>query len=415
MGRPRRRAQHVGRLRPMHLTSPRGIEQAPREHAMGKGDGSREPTARREATRERIGKDALSTLARASKLTGISERRLRADAVANVCGGAAVLARYQREAGGARTSATGRPRSRATAGPTTGRRALRFAEQVFRVIRAGQGPHHQRRRAGGAARQLRRPGSIEPAVPRLGLPAVGGWPARTARPAWVASGCPRRTSTTARRLATTATTTWPTGQQDMDIDYIVIHDTEATRNRTLELVNDPDVRLVALHAALGRRSHRPARRQLRRRLARRQLVREHALDRARARGLRGQGRRLVHRVALPELGEAGAIPRGQVRRPARPRPHHRPRPGPGHPAGNVRGMHWDPGPYWDWEHYFDLLGRPSPPTAPANEPVVTVAPGFDDNVQPVTGCVGTGDLAVPRPGNELRLPLQPARRSPRRS
>ena len=42
-----------------------------------------------------------------------------------------------------------------------------------------------------------------------------------------------------------------------------------------------------------------------RRLARRQLVREHALDRRRARRLRRAGRDLVHRVALRELGGAG--------------------------------------------------------------------------------------------------------------
>ena len=31
---------------------------------------------------------------------------------------------------------------------------------------------------------------------------------------------------------------------------------------------------------------------------------------------------------------------------------------PGIIPSNVAGMHWDPGPYWDWEHYFDLLGAP---------------------------------------------------------
>ena len=59
---------------PMHLTSPDGIEQAPAEHAMGKGDGGRadrEAQARATVTRERIGKDALSTLAKASALTGV--------------------------------------------------------------------------------------------------------------------------------------------------------------------------------------------------------------------------------------------------------------------------------------------------------------------------------------------------------
>ena len=31
---------------------------------------------------------------------------------------------------------------------------------------------------------------------------------------------------------------------------------------------------------------------------------------------------------------------------------------PGILPGYVAGMHWDPGPYWDWEHYFHLLGAP---------------------------------------------------------
>ena len=88
---------------PMHLTSPDGIEEAPHEHAMGKGDGSAPRMAQQQTTRQRIGKDALSTLAKAATLTGISKDRLRTDAVANVCGGAAVLADYQREAGGAKT------------------------------------------------------------------------------------------------------------------------------------------------------------------------------------------------------------------------------------------------------------------------------------------------------------------------
>ena len=31
---------------------------------------------------------------------------------------------------------------------------------------------------------------------------------------------------------------------------------------------------------------------------------------------------------------------------------------PGSRPANVAGMHWDPGPYWNWEHYFQLLGAP---------------------------------------------------------
>lgn len=29
---------------------------------------------------------------------------------------------------------------------------------------------------------------------------------------------------------------------------------------------------------------------------------------------------------------------------------------PGPNADKIKSMHWDPGPYWDWAHYFDLLG-----------------------------------------------------------
>ncbi|MER6593189.1 hypothetical protein ABT214_15320 [Micromonospora purpureochromogenes] len=31
---------------------------------------------------------------------------------------------------------------------------------------------------------------------------------------------------------------------------------------------------------------------------------------------------------------------------------------PGTVASTVRGMHWDPGPYWDWSHYFELTKAP---------------------------------------------------------
>ncbi|HYU83266.1 MAG TPA: N-acetylmuramoyl-L-alanine amidase, partial [Kribbellaceae bacterium] len=65
---------------------------------------------------------------------------------------------------------------------------------------------------------------------------------------------------------------------------------------------------------------------------------------------------------------------------------------PGPTPSRVRGMHWDPGPYWDWEHYFDLLGAPFAglPGTPKVGTAITLIPGFDDNRQPVTGCDATG-------------------------
>ncbi|BFO17586.1 hypothetical protein SHKM778_39740 [Streptomyces sp. KM77-8] len=36
---------------------------------------------------------------------------------------------------------------------------------------------------------------------------------------------------------------------------------------------------------------------------------------------------------------------------------------PGTTPATIPGMHTDPGPYWDWRHYFELLGHPSRPRA----------------------------------------------------
>ena len=98
--------------------------------------------------------------------------------------------------------------------------------------------------------------------------------------------------------------------------------------------------------------------------------------------------RLVHRGDVPLVGRAGALPRRQVRHPARPCTHHRPRPGAGHGCpSTVAGMHWDPGPYWDWEHYMQLLGAPIGGEPAARRRVARDSrPGFSGNEQPVTGC-----------------------------
>ena len=56
--------------------------------------------------------------------------------------------------------------------------------------------------------------------------------------------------------------------------------------------------------------------------------------------------------------EADEVPGAALRHPARPRAHHRPRPGAGPVAANQPGMHWDPGPYFDWARFMRLLGAP---------------------------------------------------------
>ncbi|MGA4993182.1 N-acetylmuramoyl-L-alanine amidase [Nonomuraea bangladeshensis] len=60
---------------------------------------------------------------------------------------------------------------------------------------------------------------------------------------------------------------------------------------------------------------------------------------------------------------------------------------PGTTPQTVAGMHDDPGPYWDWAHYFELMGRPL--RAAKNGDSVLIRPSYDDNRPRFTGCVTT--------------------------
>jgi hypothetical protein len=59
---------------------------------------------------------------------------------------------------------------------------------------------------------------------------------------------------------------------------------------------------------------------------------------------------------------------------------------PGGTESGVATQHWDPGPGWDWEHFFDLLGAPIRATAPAGSDVVAIRPGYARNPQSTTYC-----------------------------
>jgi hypothetical protein len=60
-------------------------------------------------------------------------------------------------------------------------------------------------------------------------------------------------------------------------------------------------------------------------------------------------------------------------------------------------MHWDPGPFWDWNHYMELLGAPLVATgAPAVGKVVTIAPAFGANPLIVSQCDAHGCSDLPR-------------------
>ncbi|MEJ7741459.1 MAG: N-acetylmuramoyl-L-alanine amidase [Nocardioidaceae bacterium] len=63
----------------------------------------------------------------------------------------------------------------------------------------------------------------------------------------------------------------------------------------------------------------------------------------------------------------------------------------------VAGMHWDPGPFWDWEHYFELLRKPIVPERVSPTGLRVVVPGFEGNKQPLTDCSTGGGAQTPAP------------------
>ncbi|MFF0322093.1 N-acetylmuramoyl-L-alanine amidase [Nonomuraea angiospora] len=70
---------------------------------------------------------------------------------------------------------------------------------------------------------------------------------------------------------------------------------------------------------------------------------------------------------------------------------------PGTTPKMVAGMHEDPGPYWDWSHYFDLLGRPLKGVESGNS--IMIRPSYATNRPRFTGCVAVKpDKACPPHG-----------------
>ncbi|WP_245799213.1 N-acetylmuramoyl-L-alanine amidase [Virgibacillus siamensis] len=82
---------------------------------------------------------------------------------------------------------------------------------------------------------------------------------------------------------------------------------------------------------------------------------------------------------------------------------------PGTSAEDQTNMHWDPGPYWNWKHYFELLGKPDHPRkkqGSSNEnAIVTIAPKFHKNKPVLTY---RGEQLEPQSSNFVYLRTAPS-------
>jgi hypothetical protein len=75
-------------------------------------------------------------------------------------------------------------------------------------------------------------------------------------------------------------------------------------------------------------------------------------------------------------------------------------------------MHTDPGPYWDWAHYFRLLGAPLHPTAGPRGGLVTILPEYRLHQPVYTGCKKPGEPCPPHGSAAVRLHTEPREDAP---
>ncbi|MFF4521231.1 N-acetylmuramoyl-L-alanine amidase [Streptomyces bluensis] len=400
---------------PMHLTDARTALAEAAHHSEGtedaRGDGSRAAPPREAGLPKGSALPArLRTLPRAAELTGLPAEKLRTDAAANVAGGAALLAAAQRD--------LGEPLSDDPAdwygavarfsGADDNATAAAYANDVFEVIRGGE----QRTTDAGQRVALAAEPGVSPGTGQLEQAGL-----RTASAA--GTECPGTVGCEWIPAPYEEFGDGDYGNHDLadrpasqSIKYIVIHDTEATWDTTLKLVQDPTY--VSWHYSLRSTDGHIAQH------VKTKDVAWHAGNwylNAKSIGLEHEGF-----LASPDAWYTEAMYRTSARlvtylaekyRIPLDRQHilgHDTVPGP--TSGTIPGMHTDPGPYWDWQHYFTLLGRPFKPTADANSGVVTIAPDFAKNRPAFTGCVKSGEPCAAHGSSAVRLHTQPAESAP---
>jgi N-acetylmuramoyl-L-alanine amidase len=379
---------------PMHLTD------VAADHVNGRGDGvDRQPL------------QSLRTARLAAELTGVPVDRLRTDPAANICGGAALLAYFQRLAD--RPTGLGSdPAAWADAvarysGAADATDAGRFVRQVYAVLRGGEARTTiDGERVRLAAHPRVRPDTTaDPAAdPAVDCPDGLGCEWLPAPYEWY--GAPDPGAYGNHDLADRP--------NDLSIDYIVIHDTETDWQTTLDLVTDPTY--VSWQYTL-RSSDGHIWQHLKPRdvgwQAGNWYVNSHSIG-LEHEGVAAQGatwyteamyqtsaalvRYLTDRFDIPR-DSAHVIGHDQV---------------PSITPANVAGMHWDPGPYWDWEHYMRLLHSPIPvrPGQIAAGDTITVRPGFAGNQQRVLGCERPRKPCERQGTNFLYLHSEPSASSP---
>ncbi|NUS15373.1 MAG: N-acetylmuramoyl-L-alanine amidase [Streptomyces sp.] len=357
----------------------------------------------------------LHTLETAARLIGATPAEVRTDPRQSVRAGAALLARYEQEATGELPADPGRwwaGVARFSQSPDLGG-ARQFVRRVFDTVRNGAA----RVTADGQAVTLAPDPAVRPVeppdVPLAPAPAAPAAPAATPAPE-----CPPTLNCNFVPAAYAKAGSAPDdfGNYNVsnrpgngeDIRYIVIHDMEGAFQNTIDIFGDPTTQTSAhyLVADDGRVTQMV---QLKDEAwhSANKTVNMHSV------GVEHEGfamktgdwfteqeydssaelvKFLAGKFGIP-LDREHVIGHDEV---------------PGVLDDKVRKQHWDPGPYWDWNHYMALLGAPVSPTAgaPAVGQLVRVVPPYTAANEPV---LTNGGTAVPaHPANFVYLYTSPA-------
>ncbi|MFF4963795.1 N-acetylmuramoyl-L-alanine amidase [Streptomyces sp. NPDC001037] len=396
----------TGGYGPMHLTDARTALATSEHFADGTED------ARGDTARPALRPDArvpsaahlparLRTLPRAAELTGLPAAELRTDPAANIAGGAALLAAAQKELGeplGAGPAGWYGAVARFSGADDTAT-AGAYANDVYDVLRTGEDRvTDQGLRVTLAAQPGLRPDTAQ--LERAGL--------RTTEADDVE--CPKSVSCESVPAPYEEFGDNDYGNHDLGdrpqsqrIKYIVIHDTEGSWDGVMNLIQDPTyvswnytIRstdgLIAQHVKA-------------------KDVAWHAGNwdiNARSVGIEHEGF-----LTSPDAWYTEAMYRSSARLVKYlsrsygiplDRQHilgHDNVPGP--TAASVPGMHTDPGPYWDWRHYFQLLGHPFKRTGGKHSALVTILPDYAANQPVYTGCATKGEPCAAHGSSEVRL------------
>ncbi|MEU2793595.1 peptidoglycan recognition family protein [Streptomyces sp. NPDC007100] len=406
----------TGGYGPMHLTDARTALAERPHHGEGgedpRGDGSRprkQVSAQPPATTPLPAR--LRTLDRAAALTGLPAERLREDPAANIGGGAALLAAEQRRLG-LRTADPARWYGAVArySGADDARTAAGFADDVYDVLRHGES------RTTDSGQRVTLPAAPGVTADRAQAGRLG---LRAAAPAGARLECPRTVSCISVPAPYEEFGDGDYGNhdkadrpEDQSVDAIVVHDTEGSWETTLKLIKDPTyvswhytirsadgliaqhvpTKDVAWHAGNWYVNAHSVGIEHEGFLAAPDAWYTEAMYRASARLVRY----LAHKYDLP-LDRQHIIGHDNV---------------PGTTPATIKGMHTDPGPYWDWAHYFRLLGKPFVRTAGPKGGLVTIRPDYDRHRPVYTDCVKPGEPCAPHGSTAVRLHTAPDESAP---